>query len=60
LIAAGAVLIATGADALAFLPFLGCAAMMGAMVWMMMRGGRRSESITRLALNGPAALGFRR
>lgn len=39
LIAAGAVLIATGADAFAFLPLLGCAAMMGALVWMMMRGG---------------------
>ena len=39
LITLGVVLIATGASALAFIPAIGCALMMGAMVWMMMRGG---------------------
>lgn len=39
LVAAGIVLVATGASALAVLPALGCAAMMGMMVWMMFRGG---------------------
>jgi len=33
------VLVAAGVDALAFLPVLACAAMMGAMVWMMARPG---------------------
>jgi hypothetical protein len=37
LVALAVVLVAVGADALAFLPALGCAAMMGAMVWMMVR-----------------------
>jgi hypothetical protein len=36
-IAAGIALVAAGAGAFAFLPVLGCAAMMGAMVWMMVR-----------------------
>lgn len=39
LVALGVVLITTGASALAFMPALGCAVMMGAMAWMMMRGG---------------------
>lgn len=38
-IAAGVVLVASGAGALAVVPLIGCALMMGAMVWMMMRGG---------------------
>jgi hypothetical protein len=38
-VVAGVVLVAVGASAFAFLPILGCAAMMGAMVWMMMRSG---------------------
>jgi len=43
-IVAGVVLVATGAGALAFLPALGCAAMMGLMVWMMVgRGGGGSS-----------------
>lgn len=38
-LAAGAVvLVAVGADALALVPMLACGAMMGAMMWMMMRG----------------------
>ena len=41
LVTAGAILVATGAGAVAIIPVLGCAAMMGAMVWMMMRGGGR-------------------
>jgi hypothetical protein len=41
-IAAAAVLVAVGADAIAIVPFIGCAVMMGAMVWMMMKGGRHS------------------
>jgi hypothetical protein len=32
-------LVAAGAEALAFLPVLGCALMMGAMVWTMVRPG---------------------
>jgi hypothetical protein len=39
LIVVGIVLVATGGGALALLPALACAAMMGAMVWMMVRGG---------------------
>ena len=39
LVAAGVVLAAVGLDALAILPVLGCAVMMGLMVWMMGRGG---------------------
>lgn len=38
-VALGAILVASGAGAVAIVPALGCAAMMGAMVWMMMRGG---------------------
>lgn len=38
-VAVGAVLVATGAGAAAIVPALACAAMMGAMVWMMARGG---------------------
>jgi hypothetical protein len=38
-IVAGVVLVAVGADALAFLPAAGCALMMGAMMWMMIRPG---------------------
>jgi hypothetical protein len=38
-VVAGIVLVGAGAGAFAFLPVLGCAAMMGAMVWMMMRSG---------------------
>lgn len=41
LVGAGVALIATGASALAVGPVLGCALMMGAMAWMMMRGGNR-------------------
>ena len=37
-VALGVVLVAFGASALAFAPALGCAAMMGMMVWMMVRG----------------------
>ena len=36
---AGVVLVGAGAGSFAFVPTLGCAAMMGAMVWMMMRSG---------------------
>jgi Flp pilus assembly protein TadB len=35
LIAAGIALVATGAGAIALIPVIGCALMMGAMVWMM-------------------------
>jgi hypothetical protein len=39
-VVAGIALVAAGAGALAFLPALGCVAMMGLMVWMMIgRGG---------------------
>jgi hypothetical protein len=37
LIALAVVFVAAGAEALAFIPALGCAAMMGMMVWMMVR-----------------------
>lgn len=42
LLAVGVLLLATGAGdgGLALLPFLGCALMMSAMMWMMMRPGR--------------------
>jgi hypothetical protein len=40
LVIAGVALVAAGADALVFLPAVGCALMMGAMVWMMVRPGR--------------------
>jgi len=33
------VLVAAGAGAFAFIPVLGCALMMGMMVWMMVRAG---------------------
>jgi hypothetical protein len=33
------VLVAAGAESVAFVPALGCALMMGAMVWMMVRPG---------------------
>lgn len=39
LVAAAAVVIATGAQAVGFVLLAGCALMMGAMVWMMLRGG---------------------
>lgn len=38
LVAVVVVLVAVGAGALAFIPAIGCALMMGAMVWMMTRG----------------------
>lgn len=46
LVVAGVVLLSTGAGALAILPLLLCGAMMGGMMWMMMRprqgdGGKR-------------------
>jgi hypothetical protein len=37
LIAAGVVLVGAGAGAAAVIPVAGCAAMMGLMVWMMLR-----------------------
>jgi hypothetical protein len=37
LIAAAALVVAAGGGTLAIIPFVGCALMMGAMVWMMMR-----------------------
>jgi hypothetical protein len=40
LMALAAVLAVAGAGAFAFLAPLGCAAMMGMMVWMMVRGAR--------------------
>ena len=45
LLAVGVLLLATGAGGggLAVLPFLGCALMMGAMMWMMMRPGRNDR-----------------
>ncbi|MBK5231426.1 MAG: hypothetical protein JJE13_00390 [Thermoleophilia bacterium] len=39
LIAAGIALVASGAGAIALIPAIGCALMMGAMVWMMRSGG---------------------
>lgn len=39
LVGAGFALVATGAGAFAVVPVAACALMMGAMVWMMMRGG---------------------
>lgn len=39
LVVAGVVLAGTGASAFALVPLAACALMMGAMVWMMMRGG---------------------
>jgi hypothetical protein len=39
LIVLGVVLVATGASAVAFLPAIACMLMMGAMMWIMMRGG---------------------
>lgn len=39
LVLAGALLLVSGAGAFAFLPLLLCAAMMGGMMWMMMRSG---------------------
>lgn len=38
-VAAGIALVAAGVGALAVVPVIGCALMMGAMMWMMMRGG---------------------
>jgi hypothetical protein len=38
LVGVGIVLVVVGAGAFAFLPALGCAAMMGMMVWMTVRG----------------------
>ncbi len=37
LVAIGVILFAVGAKALVFIPALACAAMMGMMVWMMVR-----------------------
>lgn len=42
LVAVGVMLVAAGADAFAFIPALGCALMMGMMVWMMVRPGHHS------------------
>lgn len=39
LVAIVVVLVTAGAEAFAFLPALGCAAMMGMMIWMMVRPG---------------------
>ena len=39
LVALGIVLVSTGASAFAFIPALGCALMMGMMIWMMVRPG---------------------
>lgn len=39
LVVAGIVLVAVGADAFVLVPALACAAMMGAMMWMMRGGG---------------------
>ena len=44
LVLAGVVLVAAGANAVAFIPAVGCALMMGAMVWMMLRGGGHGGS----------------
>jgi hypothetical protein len=41
LIEAGVVLVATGTGAAAVIPAAGCAAMMGMMMWTMMRSGGR-------------------
>ena len=37
LVIVGIVLVTAGADAFAFIPALGCALMMGMMIWMMVR-----------------------
>jgi hypothetical protein len=42
-IAGAIVLVVAGAGSLAFLPAIGCALMMGAMVWMMVRMGSGSR-----------------
>ena len=39
LVVVGIVLVTAGASAFAFIPALGCALMMGMMVWMMLRPG---------------------
>jgi hypothetical protein len=39
LVIVGIVLITAGAQAFAFIPALGCALMMGMMIWMMVRPG---------------------
>ena len=39
LVVAAGILVATGAGAAAFIPAVACALRMGAMMWMMMRGG---------------------
>lgn len=39
LIAAGVILVASGAGALAFIPVIGCGLMLGVMVWMMKSDG---------------------
>jgi hypothetical protein len=39
LVIVGIVLITAGAQAFAFIPALGCALMMGMMIWMMVRHG---------------------
>lgn len=39
LIVAAIVLVASGAGAIVLIPAIGCALMMGAMVWMMTRSG---------------------
>ena len=42
-VAAGIVLVVVGLDSLALIPVIGCVAMMGAMVWMMGRGGSSKQ-----------------
>ena len=44
LVIAGVVLVTAGAGAFAFVPALGCALMMGTMVWMMVRPGGHGGS----------------
>ena len=44
LVLAGVVLVAVGANSVAFIPAIGCALMMGMMVWMMVRGGGHGGS----------------
>ncbi|WP_158276816.1 hypothetical protein [Paraconexibacter algicola] len=43
LLVTGAILVSTGAGTLAFLPLLLCMAMMGGMMWLMMRPSERDR-----------------